>query len=136
MIPESGNLAGELQLEEKKRPSRLKIISCMAGVGVIAFIIAQNLFVSMQPFPHIRADKYVAPQRCEQKRYGEMEDISRSCLVDRYKLSYLFQSFHNLNNRGARGQFYRIGDDIVKVSCSFVDDSCTVQAVTPDVYYS
>ena len=99
------------------------------------FIFLENTVIINLPYPRIKSERYIPPAGCDQKIYGINEIIPRNCVADNYKISDFYFTFHHLNNHGSKGYFYRVGDDVMKVGCSFIDDSCRVQDITYNVYY-
>lgn len=82
--------------------------------------------------PAIRSESFVWPEGCEIKRYSVYSKISRSCAARKNIFSDYKQ--YNLIFHKTGDNYYRVGDDLLELTCGFFKD-CYVSRALYDVFY-
>lgn len=99
----------------------------------IVILISIKILPHYRPIevPHLKAPSYLPSGSCDNRRYNLYDKINKACADYHYEYRD-DRRYHLAPYRSAK--YYRIGNDLVALSCGFWK-TCSVVNVYRDVYY-
>lgn len=125
--PSREDMIEMIEAERKRQRPYFKWVALAIAVLLIVVFMLEKPFVN----PKIKAEAYVWPQGCEERKYKNQDEIPPECENDRYYIG----NGREFGWSRAPGGYYRVGNDAVQVVCLFYDQSsCTVNRIVNDVF--
>jgi hypothetical protein len=121
---------------QKRRTSPYLVIFVLAFVSVLLFNLMSAVPTAKQIVP-VKAEYYIWPEGCEQKRYSYSDEISSKCMDSRYVLSNEFAENLGARTRTRRSKWdsYRVGNDIIGIYKSKRETFFKVKTIKRNVFY-